>query len=166
MPAEPKIAAPKAAPRRSATLRSGAAEAVGVDSNSKISPPAPEKTEIKPEVPSEPPALPPPIAQPRAGCTLLELVMYMNNVYPAWTFFIPPKGINDIIGCKRAAVSPHVCQKWIFIQIGNEDDRRRTGEVRSSFVQNAFSNRAVPCYMTHAATIVFTDANSGSRMRL
>jgi hypothetical protein len=92
--------------------------------------------------------------------------MYMNTVYATWSFFIPPKGINDIIGCKRAAASPHVCQKWIFIQVGGEDDRRRTGEVRSSFVQNAFSNRAVPCYLTHTATLVFTDANTGSRLRL
>jgi hypothetical protein len=146
-----------------ARVRGGAAT-TGI---SKIAP-----TEPVPDMPPAPvepvqPMVQPIVQQPpRAGCTLLELVTYMNTVYAAWTFFIPPKGINDIIGCKRAAASPHVCQKWTFIQVGSDDDRRRIGEIRSSFVQNAFSNRAVPCYLTHAATLVFTDANTGSKLRL
>lgn len=82
---------------------------------------------------------------------------------------IPAKGgINDIVAQKD--------KKYHFIQVltaKNQDEVRYHGEARNMFIQNAFSNSAIPVYAFVAivkgrtgyrAKITFEDINADTRI--
>lgn len=71
----------------------------------------------------------------------------------------PRRNINDFVATKG--------DKLHFIQLVAPDDQRMAGERRGTFIQNAFSNDAVPVYAEVSPRgVSLTDANTGARVGL
>jgi hypothetical protein len=127
------------------------------DNDAAIKPPQPVKSAAakQPVAVIKPPAA---IAKP----VLMSPVEAAIAKYQAadWTVIKAPKGaINDFMA-KRG-------ERFHFVQVVTKetiDDAKFHGEAKNSFVQNAFSNGAIPIF-AHVVgkKVTFEDVNSGNR---
>lgn len=119
--------------------------------------PAPEQSQ---EEPAEKPAAKPARVKPP---TTIEIAMAKYTA-AGWTIIKPPRGaVNDFMASRGA--------RFHFVQVVTKstiDDPKFHGEAKNSFVQNAFSNGAVPIFAHvvegSSPKVTFEDVNTGDRV--
>ena len=105
------------------------------------------------------------VARPKTAVNLIKEVIDKYISF-GWTVIkIPPGSINDIIAQKAARVH--------FVQIITKDTAENAkfhGLAKNTFIQNAFSNGAVPVYSRVVTSgqpprkITFENVNEGTRV--
>jgi hypothetical protein len=89
----------------------------------------------------------------------IDATIAKYNEY-GWTVIrAPVGGINDIIAAKGPRLH--------FIQVTtkeSEEEARYHGQAKNDFIQNAFSNQALPIRARVGRCVTFEDVNLGSRV--